>query len=211
MQTPTLTTTTARRFDPRASRMGLLAATLAAVVLATGALSGCGAPAAGSGSELGIVHQGLSQAGPVEVGFNAPEGLTDPLGDDLADYIDGAAVSLDAALYKLTHRGAVDALLQAHARGIVVRMVSDTKHRDRKDAGPIYTELEAAGIPIVYDERKSDIDPVTVAQQVEHRAGVVGGRAATRVRTETESSLRHPLVLLETFTQRCVVLLHEEW
>ena len=71
---------------------------------------------------VGFVHQGLSLAGPVEVGFNAPEGLTDPLGDDLVAYVDDAGETLDAALYKVTHRGVVDALLRAHERGERVRL-----------------------------------------------------------------------------------------
>lgn len=157
MPTPTLMLTS----NP-AHRRHMPLRAVAPLIVLVAELSGCGgAPVdphgLGASADLGIVHQGLSLAGPVQVGFNAPEGLDDPLAADLTDFIAGAAVRIDAALYKLTHGDVVEALLQAHARGIAVRMVSDTKHRHRNDAGPVYDQLEAAGIPIVYDERKSDM------------------------------------------------------
>ena len=99
----------------------------------------------------------LTPAGPVEVGFNAPEGAVDYLAADLVAFIETASVSIDAALYKLSHPDVAGALLAAHDRGVTVRMTSDTTHRHLADSGPVYAALEAAGIPIVYDNKTSDM------------------------------------------------------
>jgi len=119
-------------------------------------LTACG-PATESDIFFETQHAALSVAGPALVGFNAPENSSDPLGSDMAAFIRTATGSLDLALYKLTHPGVLDSMLDAHQRGLRVRMVSDSVHRQLTDVAPIYDIIEQAGIPIVYDYRSADM------------------------------------------------------
>lgn len=102
-------------------------------------------------------HAALLVAGPVLVGFNAPENIVDPLGSDMASFIQTATGSLDLALYKLTHPQVLDAILDAHQRGLRVRMVSDSVHRQLAAVAPVYDIIEQAGITVVYDYRSADM------------------------------------------------------
>lgn len=67
----------------------------------------------------------------------------------LVKAIDGAKVSVDAALYSLSLNSVRDALLRAHQRGVRVRMVMESENMDRAD--PEY--LKEKGIPILGDRR----------------------------------------------------------
>jgi competence ComEA-like helix-hairpin-helix protein len=119
-------------------------------------LAACG-PSIESDVFFETQHAALSIAGPALVGFNAPENTSDPLGTDMAAFIRTATGSVDMALYKLTHPEVLDAILDAHGRGLRVRMVSDSVHRQLADVAPIYDLIEQAGIGVMYDYRSADM------------------------------------------------------
>ena len=66
----------------------------------------------------------------------------------LADSLDDARYQIDAALYDLNLWTIRNALIRAHERGVVVRMVVEEDSLDR----PEIQELIAAGIPVVADQ-----------------------------------------------------------
>lgn len=68
----------------------------------------------------------------------------------VANAIDGAKQSVDAALYDLNLWSIRDALIRAHRRGVQVRIVAESAHLNR----PEFKALRAAGIPIVGDNRR---------------------------------------------------------
>jgi len=71
--------------------------------------------------------------------------------DPLADALDQARFQIDAALYDLNLWTIRNALLRAHNRGVLVRLVveSDSLYR------PEIQELIEAGIPVVGDDSES--------------------------------------------------------
>lgn len=69
----------------------------------------------------------------------------------LAAAINRARLSLDVAIYELDLWSIRDALLEAHRRGVSVRMVSESDNLD----GAEIQELKEAGIPILGDRRES--------------------------------------------------------
>jgi len=68
----------------------------------------------------------------------------------LADAIDAAKLSVDVAVYSLSLNSVRDALLNAHDRGVQVRMVMESDNLDRSDP----QKLLEAGIPILGDRRE---------------------------------------------------------
>ena len=68
----------------------------------------------------------------------------------LADSLDDARHQIDAALYDLNLWTIRNALIRAHERGVVVRMVVEEDSQDR----PEIQDLIAAGIPVVADQAK---------------------------------------------------------
>jgi phosphatidylserine/phosphatidylglycerophosphate/cardiolipin synthase-like enzyme len=78
----------------------------------------------------------------------------------LLDRIDGAASSIDVAIYDFNRTSARDALIAAHGRGVVVRVVTDDDSDDDSyeddSYHPFYAASEAAGIGVV-DEGRSSI------------------------------------------------------
>jgi phosphatidylserine/phosphatidylglycerophosphate/cardiolipin synthase-like enzyme len=66
----------------------------------------------------------------------------------LADSLDDARHQIDAALYDLNLWTIRNALIRAHERGVIVRMVVEEDSLDR----PEIQELIAAGIPVVPDQ-----------------------------------------------------------
>ncbi|HLF75006.1 MAG TPA: phospholipase D-like domain-containing protein [Anaerolineales bacterium] len=66
----------------------------------------------------------------------------------LVDAIDAARLSIDVAVYSLSLNSVRNALLNAHDRGVTVRMVMETGNMERSDP----EILMAAGIPIVGDD-----------------------------------------------------------
>jgi phosphatidylserine/phosphatidylglycerophosphate/cardiolipin synthase-like enzyme len=67
----------------------------------------------------------------------------------LAKAIDAAHLSIDVAAYSLSLNSVRYALINAHKRGVVVRVVMESTNMDRSDP----QALIAAGIPIVGDEK----------------------------------------------------------
>ena len=69
----------------------------------------------------------------------------------LAEAIDQARSQIDAALYDLNLWSIRNALIRAHQRGVIVRLVVETDSLDRSEI----QELIAAGIPVVPDQADS--------------------------------------------------------
>jgi phosphatidylserine/phosphatidylglycerophosphate/cardiolipin synthase-like enzyme len=70
---------------------------------------------------------------------------------DLAEAIRRARVSVDVAVLQLNLWSVRDALLEAHRRGVRVRMVTDSDYLDQKEV----QQLVEAGIPVLGDRRES--------------------------------------------------------
>lgn len=68
----------------------------------------------------------------------------------LASAIDSAKLSVDVAIYSLSLNSVRDALINAHNRGVQVRMVMESDNLDRTDP----QILKDAGIPILGDRRE---------------------------------------------------------
>jgi len=68
----------------------------------------------------------------------------------LAEAIDAARLTVDVAIYSLSLNSVRNALLNAHDRGVRVRVVMESDNRDRSDP----QMLEDAGIPILGDRRE---------------------------------------------------------
>jgi phosphatidylserine/phosphatidylglycerophosphate/cardiolipin synthase-like enzyme len=90
----------------------------------------------------------------VEVRFTRPGGIGPQLlrggpEEALVDAIDAADVSVGMAIYDLDLENVRDALLQAHDRGLAVRLVVESDNLD----SPALHDLIAAGIPVVADGR----------------------------------------------------------
>lgn len=68
----------------------------------------------------------------------------------LAQAIDSAKLSVDVAIYSLSLNSVRDALINAHQRGVQVRMVMESDNVDRTDP----QILKDAGIPILGDRRE---------------------------------------------------------
>jgi len=87
--------------------------------------------------------------------FSAPTGPASEYyqgGPDepLAQAIDAARLSVDMAAYDLNLSSIRDALLRAHQRGVVVRIVMESDNMDEPEVG----DLQNAGIPILGDRRE---------------------------------------------------------
>ena len=67
--------------------------------------------------------------------------------------LDGATTSIDAAIYDFSRANLRDALLNAHGRGVQVRVMGDDETYQSSMYQPFYQALEAAGIPVLYDMR----------------------------------------------------------
>lgn len=95
-----------------------------------------------------------------EVYFTAPLNTTNRKefvgGTDtvVASIIDSATKTLDIAAFEWNNTVISEATLRAVNRGVTVRMVADNEHTVEDDDSTI-SELEAAGVPIVYDNRSA--------------------------------------------------------
>ncbi len=95
--------------------------------------------------------------GTLQVTFTAPQFPEDGtarfggLDERLAKAIDGAERSVDVAAFVLDLTRVTDAMIRAHQRGLRVRLVTDSDYAD--EYGP--TTLNAAGVPVVTDERSA--------------------------------------------------------
>ncbi len=130
---------------------------------------------------LGIIEDGVPPADPaptvsgevrtipIEQGYGATDGFwtvyfTDPLNtrdrsqyqngvdEQLAAEIGRVERTLDIAAFELNNEIITQAILDAHNRGVAVRMVVDDEHTLEDDDSTI-VEIELAGIEIVDDDR----------------------------------------------------------
>ena len=131
---------------------------LLAAAVALAALAGACAPSHGISPQPTAAQSPTAGASAdwVAVFFtkpNTPQARTLHGGVDerVANAIDGARLSIDAAFYDLNLWSIRDALLRAHRRGVQVRIVAESAHLSR----PEFKALRAAGIPIVGDDRRA--------------------------------------------------------
>ena len=136
--------------------------------------------------------------GPVSVYFSPNRHAA----DTLIGFIDRAVVSLDCAVYALTHDLISAALIRAHQRGVKVRVLMD--HQQASNFYADDEKLAAAGIP-VYLDRKSGLmhNKTAVCDRGTEQAAVATGsfnwtRSADRLNAENLVIIRIPEVV-ETF------------
>jgi len=67
-------------------------------------------------------------------------------------FIDGCDTFCDVAIYSLTHDPIADAIIRAHQRGVVVRVLMDKTQAGNKYADD--EKLEAAGVDVRRDHQK---------------------------------------------------------
>ncbi len=95
-----------------------------------------------------------------QVYFTNPPGSGESIPTDggvdepLATAINNASRTLDIAAFEFNNAALTQAVLNAHQRGVRVRMVADNEHTVEEDDSTI-SQLERAGIPVVYDERSA--------------------------------------------------------
>ena len=118
-------------------------------------LLACQGPSSADAPPIDLSGLPLNRADAADLGvvldawFTTPgtekDGGEDPLLDDaLIELIEATTTTLDLGLFDFDHEGIIQAVLKAHERGVVVRMVGDGDEED--DAG--YAQLMAAGIDI---------------------------------------------------------------
>ncbi|MHB1416998.1 MAG: phospholipase D-like domain-containing protein [Chloroflexota bacterium] len=104
------------------------------------------------------------QGGWYEVRFTQPVYPNDPshhqggLDTSLVDLMDKATRTLDVAVYDFDLADVAEAMARAKARGIAVRMVTDSDTlQNARDANvqSAFAKVRSAGIPIVADEREA--------------------------------------------------------
>jgi len=69
--------------------------------------------------------------------------------DVVIGFIDRCTTHIDAAVYSITHDGISDALIRAHQRGVLVRVMIDKSQAGMASADD--EKMEQAGIPVVRD------------------------------------------------------------
>ena len=95
-----------------------------------------------------------------QVYFTAPTGSRNPatyiggIDEPLAAAISGARGSIDMAAFEFNSPALTQAVLDAHARGVRVRVVTDDEHGLEDDDSTIPRLIEA-GIPVVDDDRSA--------------------------------------------------------
>ncbi len=95
-------------------------------------------------------HTPTVEREPISVIFTDPLSESPDAEQALAAALDSARHSIDVAMYNLTSRRLADALLDAHHRGVQVRLVMESTAMDA--ASP--QRLMEAGIPIIGDRRE---------------------------------------------------------
>ena len=101
-----------------------------------------------------------AQKGFWTVYFTAPTGSRDPatyhggVDEALASAIAGTQRTIDIAAYEFNSPALTQALLEAKARGVRVRIVTDNED-GLGDEDSTLGQLQAAGIPVVTDERSA--------------------------------------------------------
>lgn len=87
---------------------------------------------------------------PLVVTATGPSTTTTPMELALLDVINQAVTQIDIALYGLNRQSVVDALINAHNRGVTVRVIGDDEAAVGEYASA-YQALVTAGIPLVLD------------------------------------------------------------
>ena len=87
------------------------------------------------------------------VDTTGPTETVGPTDAALQALLDGATTSIDAAIYDFSRANLRDALVNAHTRGVRVRVMGDDEAYQVSMYQPFYQSLEAAGIPVLYDMR----------------------------------------------------------
>ncbi|MFN8378265.1 MAG: phospholipase D-like domain-containing protein [Anaerolineae bacterium] len=116
-------------------------------------------------SSIGVLNFQLGQGFGAQKGFwtvyfTAPTGSRDPatyhggVDEALAAAIAGTQRTIDIAAYEFNSPALTQALIEAKARGVRIRMVTDDED-GLGDAETTLGQLQAAGIPIVTDERSA--------------------------------------------------------
>ena len=82
-----------------------------------------------------------------------PTEAAGPADAALQALLDGATTSIDAAIYDFSRANLRDALVNAHNRGVRVRVMGDDEAYQVSSYQPFYQSLAAAGIPVLYDMR----------------------------------------------------------
>jgi phosphatidylserine/phosphatidylglycerophosphate/cardiolipin synthase-like enzyme len=73
----------------------------------------------------------------------------------LLNRLNAASTSIDAAIYSLDRASIRDALIAAQGREVAVRVVADDDAYNQAGYKPYFQALEAAGIPVILDNRSS--------------------------------------------------------
>jgi phosphatidylserine/phosphatidylglycerophosphate/cardiolipin synthase-like enzyme len=95
-----------------------------------------------------------SQPGSIRAYFTTPDNQPERPGniaDKLAGYIDQARESIDVAGFEIDNAVLTEALVQAHQRGVKVRVVTDSDYLEER--GP--KALRAVQVPVVGDDRQA--------------------------------------------------------
>jgi len=115
-------------------------------------------PATGDFTRLTFEQGSGAEKGFWEVYFTAPANTRDRsqysngVDSALAAAINNVRTTLDIAAFELNNEVITAAILDAHERGVTVRIVTDDEHGIEDDDSTLI-ELELAGVPIVNDER----------------------------------------------------------
>jgi len=100
-----------------------------------------------SPSDSGIVLES-DTLGAIDVLFTSQQTEADTsVADELGMAIAGAQSSVDLAVYDLALEQIADALVDAHSRGVSVRLVTETDYEDEA----ALRQIQRAGIPVVAD------------------------------------------------------------
>ena len=132
-------------------------------------------PAQPGGTPITTGGGGVTEGGWYQLYFTSPQYPDNAanhrggLDEKLVALIDRAQRSVDLADYDFDLATVTDALVRAQARGVRVRMVTDSDTVANKDSAiqAAFTELKGAGIPIVEDNRRAIMH---------HKFTVVDGR-----------------------------------
>ncbi len=125
---------------------------LTLVAIATIALSGLTAPAHAADANYLLIQE-------PEAGYAQIIGL-----------ISGATRSVRMTMYELTDPAAVDALIDAHHRGLDTRVILDAAFHGRSTNTPAFQQLNAAGVGVrwapdgvIYHQKTITVDDATAA------------------------------------------------
>jgi phosphatidylserine/phosphatidylglycerophosphate/cardiolipin synthase-like enzyme len=110
---------------------------------------------------LGAIHS------EVRVFFGPTEGKATPLRSHFLEFLSSATESLDAAFFEIRDEAVVEGFIQAHERGVEVRLIVDSNYFyardpdsleiDHSKRNPFIKTLLNAGIKVIDDNRRSGL------------------------------------------------------